>query len=264
MTSDNRLLIAEDSATQVVFIKALLEDAGFDVEVVSNGHEALENIRQCLPALVVTDLEMPHMNGLELVEAVKDEFPSLPVVLITSHGSEEIAAEALKRGAASYVPKRNMENDIVETLRRILQVVQADRANEKLDSCIVSSKTEYILDNNLSLIPLLIARLQDAMRSNFLFDEGQLIQVGIALDEALMNAVIHGNLEVSSEFREVDDGKAYHELIDVRCQESPYCDRRVHVSACISKERALIIIRDDGPGFAPSLIRAAAVLVRVW
>ena len=70
-----------------------------------NGKEALEEIEKHIPDLVLTDMQMPEMNGLELVTAVKEEYPFIPVLLMTAQGSEEIAVQALRRGAASYVPE---------------------------------------------------------------------------------------------------------------------------------------------------------------
>ena len=254
MSVGKKLLIAEDSPTQAVHIRALLEGAGFVVDTVSNGRAALAAIRKSIPSLVVTDLQMPEMNGLDLVQAIENEFPLLPVVLITAVGSEEIAAEALRRGAASYVPKRNLNSDLVPTLRRILELAKSGQVSQKLDHCVISSTTEFQLENDLSLIPVLIARLQQEMNRYSLFGAAQLIHLGIALDEALTNAVVHGNLEVSSELREIDDGKPYHQLIADRQFQPPYSQRRVYVAACISKELLRIVIRDQGPGFDPQLI----------
>ena len=75
--------------------------------------------------MVLTDLNMPEMNGLQLVEAARGDFPAVPVVLMTALGSEEIAVEALQKGAASYVPKRNLAQDIADTLDRVVAVAQA-------------------------------------------------------------------------------------------------------------------------------------------
>jgi CheY-like chemotaxis protein len=254
MSVGKKLLVAEDSPTQTVHIRTLLEGAGFKVDTASNGRAALEAIRKSIPSLVITDLQMPEMNGLDLVQAVENEFPQLPVVLITAVGSEEIAAEALRRGAASYVPKRNLNSDLVPTLRRILELVKSGQVSQKLDDCVISSTTEFQLENDLSLIPVLIARLQQEVNRYSLFEAAQLIHLGIALDEALTNAVVHGNLEVSSELREIDDGKPYHQLIADRQSQPPYSHRRVYVAACISKESLRIVIRDQGPGFDPQLI----------
>src|SRR5882762_2619217 len=101
----SRVLVVEDSKTQAQQIKLLLEDASYEVEIAQHGLEAMAALRRAVPDIVLTDLEMPQMNGLELVEAVRRDFAWVPVVLMTAHGSEEIAALALRKGAASYVPK---------------------------------------------------------------------------------------------------------------------------------------------------------------
>ena len=115
------ILVAEDSATQAAQFEFLLEEAGYAVRLARDGREAVEQARQSQPDLVVTDLEMPELNGLEVVTTLQSEFPKLPVILITARGSESIASEALQKGAASYVPKHNLEMDLVPTLQRILR-----------------------------------------------------------------------------------------------------------------------------------------------
>src|SRR5207249_2054756 len=97
-----KVLIAEDSPTQAQQLQFLLEDAGHQVVAVQNGREALAAMARQLVDIVVTDLEMPEINGLELVEAVRIHYPRVPVVLMTAFGSEEIAALALQKGASSY------------------------------------------------------------------------------------------------------------------------------------------------------------------
>src|SRR5689334_3334319 len=96
-----QVLIAEDSPTQAQQPQFILEDQGYEVETAGNGLEALAAIERRRPDIVVTDLEMPQMNGLKLVETVKAKYASIPIVLMTAFGSEEIAALALRKGAAS-------------------------------------------------------------------------------------------------------------------------------------------------------------------
>src|SRR5262249_58411516 len=97
-----------------------------------NGREALAVIEKEKPDLVLTDLQMPEMNGLELVEEVRSKYRSVPIILMTAHGSEEIAIQALQKGAASYVPKRNLAQDLLETVDNLLEVAGTKRHQEQL------------------------------------------------------------------------------------------------------------------------------------
>src|SRR5687767_902274 len=106
-----RILVAEDSGTQAAEIRQLLEGAGYEVQLAVDGRQALEEIERQPPDLVLTDLDMPYVSGLQLVESVRDRHPGLPVVLMTAFGTDETAIEALEQGAASYVPKRNLARD---------------------------------------------------------------------------------------------------------------------------------------------------------
>ncbi len=100
------ILLVEDSPTQSLQMRMLLESGSHVVRCAGDGSEALEHLATGFCELVVTDLEMPTMNGLELVNRMRTDFPHIPAVLVTGRGSERLAAEALRRGAAGYVPKR--------------------------------------------------------------------------------------------------------------------------------------------------------------
>ncbi|WP_029630334.1 response regulator, partial [Zavarzinella formosa] len=114
------ILIAEDSPTQAFHFKKLIEKEGYVVELVLNGPDALKRIGQSVPDLLLTDLMMPGMTGLQLIEACTREHPMLPSILMTDFGSEDVAAEALQKGAVSYVPKRRADQDLLRTINNIL------------------------------------------------------------------------------------------------------------------------------------------------
>jgi anti-sigma regulatory factor (Ser/Thr protein kinase) len=198
---------------------------------------------------------MPEMNGLELVAAVRASTPSIPVILTTSQGSEEIAAKALRDGAASYVPKRDLNNALIPVVRQVLAVNQAAQSVREVAKFAIESTITLCLENEEVLVPKVIARLELPMVELDLFDEGERMQIAMALDEAILNAMIHGNLEVSSELRQTDDGKPYNDLIDKRKQIPPYRDRRVIVHMHASVDSATIVVRDEGPGFDAEALR---------
>jgi CheY-like chemotaxis protein/anti-sigma regulatory factor (Ser/Thr protein kinase) len=235
-------------------MQMLLEQAEFRTSVAKDGLEAMQMVRVNQPDLVVTDLHMPNKNGLELVEEVNKEFPSTPVVLTTAKGSEEIAAEALRKGAASYVPKKNLKLDLITTVKRILAVVHSHDTNQQLANLLLAKQVEFSLTNDDKIVPHVIAQLEDLVSQMGLCSQNELVQIATALDEALLNAIIHGNLEVSSKHREVDNGRPYMELINQRREQSPYRDRRVFLSAKMTRYDATFVIRDEGPGFDPNSI----------
>ncbi len=254
MPSPTHILVVDDSPTQRRQLQMVLEKDGFLVKSAENGREALEQIMSDPPAVVVTDLQMPEMNGLELVAAVKANAPNIPVILTTSQGSEEIAAEALHKGASSYVPKRDMMSTLAPTVRQVLAVFQAAQSVRELARYTTECSLQLSLGNDETLVPGLIARLEQPLMELSLFDEGERMQIAMALDEALVNAMVHGNLEVSSELRQTDEGKAYVEMIAKRKMEQPYCDRSVHIRLDATQSSATYTVRDEGPGFDRSVL----------
>ena len=103
------VLVVDDTAVDRRLAGGLLEKSGnMEVAYANNGVEALNFIGDQKPDLVLTDLQMPDIDGLKLVTTITDEYPGLPVVLMTAHGSENAAAQALANGAACYVPKSEL------------------------------------------------------------------------------------------------------------------------------------------------------------
>jgi anti-sigma regulatory factor (Ser/Thr protein kinase) len=103
------------------------------------------------------------------------------------------------------------------------------------------------------MLTSLVAELQTFLQEMSLFAEGDRLRVGVALEEALLNAAYHGNLEVSSELRE-HDYTLYYETARQRAKAAPYRDRRVIVKVDLSPEGVRYVIRDEGPGFNPRSI----------
>ncbi len=243
------ILVVDDSAVDLKVAGNLLgKQAEWSVLFAENGAQAVEMIESDLPDLVVTDLQMPEMNGLELVEVIRNEYPLIPVVLMTAAGSEEIAVEALQRGAASYVPKQQLAADLVSTVSRLLAASAEERSRRRLLNYL--SEVTYVLENDLEILSACVAEIRELLRRRYLFDESECLRLASAMDEALSNAYFHGNLEVSSDLRE-EDADRYHNLADERRRLEPYAERRIHVRVGIDKERVEIQIRDEGPGFDP-------------
>ena len=248
------VLFVEDSPDQAVFIAAVLEHAGHTTRGAESGEDALEAIGRKRPDLVVTDLMMPGMSGIELVEAVRARHADLPVVLVTAFGSGKVAAEALKKGAANYVPKQRLAEDLARTVESVLALARETQHKTRLLESLVESRFRFVLPNEEDLIPGLVEFLQDRICYRYPdCDENLLMQVGIALQEAIRNAMHHGNLEVGSELRQ-ESSVVYNAKVEERLENAEYSSRRVTVEAVLDGEVCRCSVRDEGPGFDPASV----------
>jgi CheY-like chemotaxis protein len=245
------VLVVDDSAIDRRLAGRLLEKRGFVARYAVDGRDALTQIASDRPSIIVTDLRMPEINGLELVEAVRKSWPSLPVVLMTAHGSEEIALLALRTGAASYVPKRRLADDLADTLDAILQLCAGAQDRVSSVDPMDLGESAFAIENDIERLPEVIGQLEADLARLALCDETAILQVGVALREAIVNAMYHGNLEVSSSLLD-QGGTAFGDRIAERRKTPPYCDRKVRIVARYERDEATYSISDEGPGFDPS------------
>jgi CheY-like chemotaxis protein len=248
-----RILIVDDDLTQAEEFATLLRGAGCAVTLAGNGKEATDLLRVELPDVVLTDLDMPVIDGLELVRTIRREYPALPVILMTATGTEAVAAKALHQGAASYVRKRSLAKEVVRTVSTVLAVARALPKQERVLDCLTDGSFTFVLHNEPSQVAPVLGLLEQVASLLHPGDPIERIRIGIALNEALLNAMQHGNLELSSDLRQ-DDERIFRELGEQRRQQLPYRQRRVRVRATLSCNEAVYVVEDEGPGFDPATV----------
>jgi CheY-like chemotaxis protein/anti-sigma regulatory factor (Ser/Thr protein kinase) len=254
-----KVLVVDDSKVDRRLVcEFLRKESQWTVEDAANGVEALARMKDSAPDLVLTDLNMPVMDGLELVTALREHHPGVPVILITAYGSETLATEALRRGASSYVPKSQLTGKLLDTMEEVLALARADRTYERLIGCLTRTEFTFRLENDAALIDPLVDLVQQMVAGMDLADFTGRLRIGVALKEALLNALFHGSLEITPEQMQ----QVQHELlsdeqlslVEQRRNEPPHRDRKIYVDVRISNEEARFVIRDEGPGFDVSAV----------
>lgn len=248
-----RILVAEDSRTQAVEIQFMLEEAGHMVHVAIDGDEALAEIMTAPPEILLTDMHMPGKNGLELTEKVREIMPDVPVVLMTADGTEELAVDALRKGASNYIPKRLLQRDLISTIDGIASMLESRQSRSSVLSALTHAEASYTFGNDREFVSSLISQFESDLRRMNYDDGTGLFRIVTALKEAILNAIDHGNLELDSDLREDDDAQ-YYELAAERQKQEPWCLRKVTVTLRVSPEQLSFVIRDEGPGFDPSTL----------
>jgi two-component system response regulator PilR (NtrC family) len=128
-----RLLVVEDERAIQIALSGLLSRAGYEVRVAGSGDEALAILEAEVVDLVLTDLALGRgASGMDVLVAAKKLHPETAVVMITAHGSETIAVEAMKAGAEDYVPKPFDNDEIRLVVQRALERTRLAREHRLL------------------------------------------------------------------------------------------------------------------------------------
>jgi len=130
--SIQRVLIVDDDSFSREFLTEAVKALGYQAESCTTGEQGLERLRQGGVDMVFTDLRMPGMSGVELVQKMNGEFSDTPVVVVTAHGSVETAVEAMHHGAADFLVKPCTPETIELVIGRIEKARRLERENEYL------------------------------------------------------------------------------------------------------------------------------------
>jgi two-component system, chemotaxis family, chemotaxis protein CheY len=119
-----KILIIDDAKFMRMTLKNILEKANHQViGEGENGIQAVELYRKLQPDLVIMDITMPEMSGIEAIKAIKNEFPQAKIIICSAMGQHKMVVEAIKAGAKDFIVKPFDENRLLEAVHRVLHVV---------------------------------------------------------------------------------------------------------------------------------------------
>lgn len=128
-----RILIIDDELDMLMLLKMILEDnTSFDVKTTNSPTDGLKMIGDGSFDLVITDLKMPGIDGMELFKEIKENQPDLPVIIITAFGSQEAADEAIQEGIADFITKPFKKQRILISIRKALEMYRLRKENIEL------------------------------------------------------------------------------------------------------------------------------------
>lgn len=188
-----RILVVDDEADMRNFIRNALSSQGYDVEEAGNGRDAIALFKARPCDLVITDLKMPVMDGIELLDHLHNMAPDVMVVIITGYGTVEVAVRALQQGAYNFLTKPF-------NIAQLLTVVQKGLEHRRLldmDALVVpymSKVLRFQIPTDPRFIKGIGSRiLQSAEEMGFVATDSDRMSIQLAVDEALSNAIEHGN-----------------------------------------------------------------------
>ena len=126
-----RILVVEDDEEMRSLPKDFIEAEGFETDSVSNGSEAFRILVRELFDLVITDIRMPGLTGLDILPGIKKLQPEAPIIVITAFGSEEVHRRAIERGATAYLEKPLHFHELKTMIHEIISSKAKNRGDEK-------------------------------------------------------------------------------------------------------------------------------------
>lgn len=254
------VLFVDDEVDIRQSFKDRFEDQ-FSIRLASNGDEALEFFKGPNGInVVVTDIRMPSMDGLELIRKAKEVDPDMGFIVVSGHGDTDDVIKALRLGARNFIRKPysfgELEEAVILESRRYQLILEErsrledERATEKFLTSM--GDINFSLPSKLEWVTPITFRLVGVMEAVGLCDPSNRSNIALGLMEIITNSIEHGNLDFKSEEkREIMAKGEQHYLNEVaeRSDQEPYRDRKVEINATINAEKAVIRIQDDGEGF---------------
>jgi signal transduction histidine kinase len=166
---DNTILFVDDEKDICDVLSISLSDLGYKVYTAQNGQEALRIIQKVNPPIVLTDIRMPVMDGIELLRRIKRQFPETEVVMVTGHGDMDLAIESLKHEATDFIVKPIKDEALEVALKRALEKISMRRQlreyTENLEELVQEKSAKLVQAERMAAVGETIAGLSHAIKN---------------------------------------------------------------------------------------------------
>jgi DNA-binding response OmpR family regulator len=243
-----KILVVDDQELMRTILVRFIQRAGYDVITAQNGEEAIELYKLEHPALVISDIQMPKMNGLTLLKEIKKIDDKAFVILISGFGSEEVLLQALRGGAINFFKKPFKVEEVVDVLHQVLRHRETIRFPELVTAALAGEEKQFeFTPYDVNILPIIN---QITLNLPALLPEAEIINVRIGIEEMINNAIEHGCLGIGCEEKNsaLHSG-TFNELINDKMKKLIERPRKIFVTSRLAEDGLSIVIRDEGDGF---------------
>ncbi len=248
-----RILVVDDEEIiRDVIASKIQKSLGYEVLQAGNGVEALKVIENMMPDLIITDIKMPEMSGIELLGEIRRRRINVPVIILTGYGTMEDAISAIRLGANSFIKKPFDINQVVTLIENIFAVHRETADVREIVPFIRSQSFTIRIPNNYIYLSKIINYIFANVRDCWQMEGAQLNDVKVALYEVLLNAFEHGNLQVDKECKErclVLGHSVYRKYLLEQMEDVANRGKSITIFASIDAIRLEVSVLDEGPGF---------------
>ena len=243
-----KILIVEDDFGSREFLYNLIKLEGYDVEKAADGEEGIEAYHNYHPDLVISDIQMPKMDGLEMLSRLRSEKSDTIFIITTAFGNEDYAIEALRHGANNYLKKPIDKKSLVGLIKKYQTIVNSRKLAKKAEGKIVEKELKIEFTTHFEHIPSIVSQLVSEV--SLVIDDSDKTNIELGLDELITNSIEHGNLEISYEEKvEASDNNTMIDLYKERLGRPDLASRKITVDYKQKSGFVEWLITDEGNGF---------------
>jgi CheY-like chemotaxis protein len=250
--SKSILIVDDEQIIRNVLKRKLEQTTSFRVYTAEDGIPALELFKREKIDLVISDLLMAEMNGIELLRQLKTIDPHIPVIIITGYGTLDDAIEAIHLGAEDFIKKPFDISDVIETIEKTFRKMAEEADQREIIKFIHSEDIKIEIPNDFEYVNIVINYIFSHLRARWLVSDEDLHDVKVCLYEALSNAFEHGNLSISGseKMRLLENSQqTWKDFLVKRLDDPQFNNRQIFVTLVITAERMEVAIEDQGEGF---------------
>jgi len=242
------ILVIDDEEAIRDLLKLALENDGYQVYKASDGREGLAKYKEYNPEIVLTDIKMPHLSGIELIKAIKSINKDNDVVMMTGYGTEDTVIEALRAGASNYIKKPVAFDELFGILDNIILKRENRKRYEIIKDVVVAETKKIVIDNNITRIWGIVNQILFNVAP--LFSDKIFEGMSIGLYEIIINAIEHGNLGISYKEKTLDlHNNSYLKLIIEKSDLANKEGKRAYINYELNRKEIIIEVIDQGDGF---------------
>ncbi|MDM8554002.1 response regulator [Desulfococcaceae bacterium HSG7] len=243
-----KVLIVEDDTVSRNNMHDIVTSQKHQTKVAEDGAQGLELFKEFQPDLIFTDIQMPKMDGLEMLAAIRERDKDVIVIVNTAFGTEDYALKALKLNANNYLSKPVHFSEVVHYLKKYEIIIKDKTQMQELDIVFVRRLYTLQLPNTIGQVPRVVDHL--LVTAGKALNPDARLGVRLGLVELITNAIEHGNLGITYEEKgEALDNMMLGELYLERLSEPKIADRRVTIDFEHNTLGCQWVITDEGDGF---------------
>jgi len=248
-----KILIVEDDYGSREYLLNLINLEGYEVRAAVNGEEGLAEYKSFDPDIIISDIQMPVMDGLEMLNILRRDKSDTIFIITTAFGSEDYAIEALRLGANNYLKKPIKRKSLMGLINKYKLIIDSHTLAKVAQGELVKKDMTLEFRTDINHIPAIIGQLVSELGVKL--DDSEVTNIELGLDELITNSVEHGNLGITFDEKvEASNNNTILELYAEKMKNKKLAKRKIKVKYKLRPKYIEWLITDEGKGFDWKLI----------